>query len=155
MQSVDSQLRCPSRRRPPALRRIVNGLRARVNATGLDRELADGAPPGASRALELRARALSQPAVGRELGHQLRRIVRQAHQPTVPGTRVKPRRERVLAAEPELQLLASRLQSPRRPAVAGIAKVRVLLSDGCGPLYYRHSEQDLGTAIREATSALT
>jgi hypothetical protein len=33
--------------------------------------------------------------------------------------------------------------------------VRVLLTDGTRPLYYSDSAEDLGAAIREATSALT
>jgi hypothetical protein len=63
-------------------------------------------------------------------------------------------RERVLAAEADLRLLASRLHCARPLTVHGIAKVRVLLADGSGPLYHRGSAENLGTAIRKATAAL-
>jgi hypothetical protein len=135
--------------------RLLERVRARLGAAALDRELARGIAPDSRPALELRARALSRPRVRRELGEQLRHIVGQAHQPPGPGTRIRARRAGVLASEDELRLLASRLYSSRRVAVAGIAKVRVLLTDGSGPLYYRHSEEDLEAAIREATLALS
>jgi hypothetical protein len=138
----------------PAPGRIVDRVRARFSAAALDRELAHGVCPDSRPVLELRARALSRPPVRRELGDQLRRIIRQAHQPPGPSMPIRARRAGVLAAEDELRLLAGRLQSPRRVAVVGIAKVRVLLCDGSGPLYYRASDEDLGSAVREATSAL-
>jgi hypothetical protein len=125
-----------------------------LNAAALDRTLARGVSPDTSLALQRRAWTLNQPAMRRELGGQLRRILRPAQRPMGLGTRVEPRRARVLAAEPEFRLLASRLESSRSVAVAGIAQVRVLLTDGCGPLYYRGSDQELVAAVREATSAL-
>jgi hypothetical protein len=154
MQTIATTCRRSSPRLPGSLGRVVDRARARVSAAALDRELAHGVARDATPALELRARALSQPPVRCELGDQLRRIVSQAHQPPGPSARIRARRAGVLAAEDELRLLASRLHSRQRVAVVGIAKVRVLLSDGSGPLYYRDSEQDLGAVIREATSAL-
>jgi hypothetical protein len=154
MQAVDSIFNGTSPGRRFARQRVSDRVRARLSARALDRALAQGVSPDASPTLGLRARALSEPAVRGELGQQLRRIVTQAHQPISLGTRVHPRRAPVLAAEDDLRLLAGRLQSSQRARVAGIAKVRVLLTDGSGPLYYRHSDQDLGTAIREATAAL-
>ena len=142
-------------RRSVSRGRLTDRVRARLCAATLDRELANGVPAHASPALVLRAHALAQPSVPRELGNQLRRIVREAHEPTCPGTYVQARRERVIAAEDDLRRLAIRLQSPRSAAIPGLAKVRVLLTDGSGPLYYRDSAEDLGARIRQATSALT
>ena len=51
--------------------------------------------------------------------------------------------------------LARRLQSGEVVAPHGIAKVRLLLSDGTGPLFYRGSAMNLSDVIREATSALS
>ena len=139
---------------PAGYGRIQDRLRARFCGLALDRALAAGVPPDASAALALRARALTQTSAREELADQLRRIVRNACEPSVPGTRVRARREHVLAAEHAMQRLASRLQSPLPVEARGIARVRVLLSDGGGPLYYRASAQDLGTEIRQAISAL-
>jgi hypothetical protein len=134
---------------------ISTWIRSRVNASELDRELASGVPPEADPVLELRAAVLTRPSVAMQLGQRLRRIVREAHQPAGPSVPIRGCRERVLAAEDELRLLASRLQSARTPSVRGIAKVHVLVTDGCGPLYYRGSRENLSAAIREATAALS
>jgi hypothetical protein len=135
--------------------RITDRIRARLHATKLDRELASGVSPAANPVLGLRAAVLTRPSVARQLGDQLRRIVREAHQPPGPSVRVRGCRERVLAAEDDLRLLASRLQGTRVPAVRGIAKVHVLFADGCGPLYHRSSAENLSAAIRDATAALS
>jgi len=136
--------------------RVRDRVLARVRARALDRALASGVPADTSPALWQRARALSRSSVARELGQQLCRIVQEAHEPRrMPGMRVMgAARERVLAAEDDLRVLASRLQSGEPIAAHGIAKVHLLLSDGTGPLFHRDSDRNLSEAIREATSAL-
>lgn len=134
--------------------RLTDHVRARLMVTALDRAIAAGAPGDSSSALWLRAQALAQPSVARELGDQLRRIVGEAHEPARRSTRIRGPREHVLAAEDDLRRLASRLQSARPAAVRGVAKVRLLLTDGTGPLYYRGSDRNLGDVVRDATSAL-
>ena len=136
--------------------RVRDRVLARVRARALDRALASGIPTDTTPALWLRARALTRPWVARELGQQLCRIVLEAHEPRrMPGMRVMgAARERVLAAEDDLRVLASRLQSGEPIAAHGIAKVHLLLSDGTGPLFHRDSDRNLSEAIREATSAL-
>lgn len=141
-------------RRPAPRHRLRDRLRARLLTTTLDRALAEGAPPDASPALGLRAQALSRPKVACELGTQLRGIVREAHEPPGPSTRITGCRERVLAAEDELRLLASRLQAAQPVAVTTIAKVRLLLTDGTGPLYRCASDTSLQAAIDDATRAI-
>ena len=137
--------------------RVRDRVLARVRARALDRALASGIPTDTTPALWLRARALTRPWVARELGQQLSRIVLEAHEPRrMPGMRVMgAARERVLAAEDDLRVLARRLQSGEVVAPHGIAKVRLLLSDGTGPLFYRGSAMNLSDVIREATSALS
>jgi hypothetical protein len=136
--------------------RIRDRVLARVRARALDRALASGIPTDTSPALWLRARALARPWVARELGQQLCRIAQEAHEPRrMPGMRVRAARERVLAAEDDLRVLAARLQSGEPIAAHGIAKVHLLLSDGTGPLFHRGSDRNLSEAIREATSALS
>src|ERR1700736_4169827 len=130
-------------------------LRARFRAPALDRELAGGVPAQLSPALELRAQELLQPPMRRALCDQLRRIVREAHEPARLSRRVPIRSRQVVDVEGDLRLLASRLDSASPIAVRGLAKVRILLTDGCGPLYDRDSNQDLGAAVQQALAALT
>jgi hypothetical protein len=54
----------------------------------------------------------------------------------------------VRGAEPEFRRLALRLLDDRAVDVRGIAAVRVLLCDGCGPLF------DLRNAVNDAIDAL-
>jgi hypothetical protein len=124
-------------------------------AARLDRELAAGAPRDATPALELRAEELARPSVATELADQLRLVVREAQRPPHPGLRVEACREAVLAVEHDLRMLASRLQAPQPVAVTAVAKVRLLLTDGTGPLYYPENEASLAAAVRDATAALS
>ncbi len=134
--------------------RLRDRVRARLLATALDRALAQGVPADASPVLELRAQALARASVADELAHQLRRIVLEAHQPPRPSVRIGGCRQRVLAVEDELRLLASRLQAPRPVPVTAIAQVRLLLTDGTGPLYHRGSDRSLDAAIHDVRLAL-
>jgi hypothetical protein len=130
---------------------VSDRLLAAMAAAKLDRQLAGGVAPDASPALARRARKLIAPATREQLARQLRRIVREAHEWSLPGPRVPPYRTQVLAAEDDLRLLASRLQSPARVSARGVVQVRLLLSDACGPLF---SSGDLSSAVRDATAAL-
>lgn len=134
---------------------LSDRLLVAVAAAKLDRQLADGVRQDASPALSRRARMLTDPTAREQLGRQLRRIVRDAHQRAMPGPRVPLNRARVLESEDDLALLASRLQSPSRVSVRGVAKVRLLLTDGRGPLFYSRSATDLDAAVRDATTALS
>lgn len=60
-------------------------------------------------------------------------------------------RSRVEAAEPEVRELLSFLLAPRPTAVRGVAMVRVLLSNGAGPVFNWHCPVELRAALREAT----
>jgi hypothetical protein len=133
---------------------IRDRVRARILPGALDQALASGACEYATAALELRARALQRPSVSYELGSTLRRLLGDAHHPRGRHARIEPARTRVLAVEQELRLLASRLQAPQPVAVAAIAKVRVLLSDGTGPLYQGGRDDTLREAVGEALAAL-
>jgi hypothetical protein len=72
----------------------------------------------------------------------------------LPGSRVSPARDRVNAARDELAELARRLRPGQPVEAGGIARVRELLSDGGGPLFWSGSDEDVGAAVREAIAAL-
>ncbi len=129
-------------------------LISRLRGPSLDRDLASGTPPERSGAHALRARALLEPTTRYNLARQLRRVVGIAIAPPRPTSLVPIARRDVSEAETELRRLASRLQAPTPVEVRGVARVRLLITDGCGPLYHRDSPRRLGDAVREATDAL-
>jgi hypothetical protein len=157
---------------PRARLRYSGGVRdrllARLCADALDRAIADGLPSELDRAIAdddpseargaraARAVALMRPAVAHELGDQLMGILETAQRPqTMPGMRViGAARNEVLAAEDAIRTLADRLQSGEPLDVQGIAKVRVLLRDGSGPMFHAGSDTTLSDAIQDAASAL-
>ena len=131
--------------------RVRDRLVARWRAHRLDRELADGVAPEAGAGLSVLARTLLEPPVRAALARQVRHIVRDASSGRVSlGSQVRPPRLAVLAAADELDALADRLLAPDPVDARGVAQVRVLLSDGAGPLYYRGATEDLRSAASRA-----
>jgi hypothetical protein len=134
------------------------GLRDRLiawlRAGSLDRQLARGVAPETGGPLTLRARALIGPSARSSLARQLRRVVSDARGDHVWLTRIPVRRREVLAAADALDVLADRLAAPGPVDVRGVAQVRVLLSDGCGPLYFRGATDELHARVAQALSRL-
>ena len=50
-------------------------------------------------------------------------------------------------------MITLRLHSPRHVSATGMARLRLLLSDGCGPMY-EWGRGDLGDRLRAAAAAL-
>jgi hypothetical protein len=88
------------------------------------------------------------------LAQTLRAILSEAKRPRIHITRAPIAREHVASAARELELLADRLQAPGRVDPRGIIDVSSLVSDGSGPLYNRHSVDELGAAATAARLAL-
>ena len=134
---------------------MLERLWARMRVGALDRALARGVPAQVSPALNWRAQALTRPEVTHELGTQLRQLVSEAHDPGRALLRVNGDPERLLRVEPELRRLASRLDAARPSHPAGVAKARLLLTDGTGPLYGCGSVRELSEAVQETLTALS
>jgi hypothetical protein len=137
--------------------RIRDRIHARMCAFELDHALARGVPPDSSAALLWRAEGLLRAQTRRQIGDRVRRIVQTARDPPKPpGICVPISHRLLLAAEPELSQLASRLLDDQPVAVQGIACSAVLLGDGVGPLYGRGrgAVDELRDAARRATEAL-
>jgi hypothetical protein len=131
--------------------RLLERLEARWRRLALDRELAEGALPETCGSLILRAHDLIGLPARRALARDIRRLLREAgsgYPWTV--TRVPMRRSAILAAADELELLAHRLVAPDPVAARGVAEVRLLLSDGGGPLYFRGASYELSAAVARA-----
>jgi hypothetical protein len=135
--------------------RLRERLAARWRAGALERELARGAAPDTAAALALRAQTLIGAPVRAALARRVRSLVRDARGQPRPGViKVAPRRQAVVAAAPELDRLAARLAAPDPVSPRGVAQVRLLLADGCGPLYFHGSNVDLRWAVTRALEDL-
>ncbi len=135
--------------------RVRDRLVARLNAIALDRRLAAGASPDSSPTLALRAQRLRRPALRRGLGLCLRELVRDAERPrAVLSARAPISRHNVTRASADLLELADRLLSPEPVSVRGVARVRVLLSDGLSPVYWGRCQDDLVRVVRLAIAQL-
>jgi hypothetical protein len=123
--------------------RLRDRVACRLRAGALDRAIASGASSG-DAVLALRAGELVRRCQREELASGLRRVLRAA------GRDPLVRRE-VLRGRAELARLASRLQAPGPVEARGVAQVRLLLTDGTGPLYNRG---DVRAAAERALAAL-
>ncbi len=131
-------------------------LVVRVHPRPLDRELANGTPAETSAALALRARRLTNLSRRRRLALSLHRLVRQADGAGAPShMRAVPLSDRVSESRHELQALADRLAEPSPVCAQGVAQVQLLLTDGTGPLYNRHSEADVCARAESAIANLS
>lgn len=63
-------------------------------------------------------------------------------------------RTEVLAAAVQLDELTDALLTPGPLAARGLAQIRLLLTDGTSPLYYRGAPEDLRAAATRAVEAL-
>jgi len=134
----------------PGLKRLVN-----LRAAALDRDLAFGAPPDASRLLALRATELVHPDNRAALAANWLHLLEVAGQAPRPGrSRVPLCGSRILGAETELRQMVRALSEPVLVSVRGVAAASHLLGDGTGPLYDRRSPADLGLTLRQVTVLL-
>jgi hypothetical protein len=147
--AAEEALRAERALRPPLSARIA----ARLLATRLDCALIAGADPARSARLSARAAMLTRPSIRAALADALDLIVASAQQPP-SRRRVMPRHSTVLANAPLLRELALTLRGPEPLYAQGIAMIRVLLSDGTGPLYTSRDGSTLERELRRARAAV-
>jgi hypothetical protein len=137
-------------RTPPLVR-----LRARVRARQTDRALASGISPDSSACLSVRAHELIGCPTRSALARAIRRLVDDAGHPQRPMSfNIPICRSKVWRSRDTLERLADRLLSDGPLDARGLAQIRLLLSDGAGPLYDRPAADDLEPALRRAMTAL-
>ncbi len=130
-------------------------LLARLFAGSLDRRLAAGRPPEASRLLAARAQVLASPAMRAALATDLARIGAGSRQtPVMRSPKVPLNRAGVIACAPLLQQAFDALVAPRPTLARGVAVISCLLSDGTGPLYDRRRSGELPDTLSEAIAQL-
>jgi hypothetical protein len=137
-----------------SLKSAPRHLATRLLGHELDRRLAAGEHDDRGGQLAERARFLTGARTRERLARSLREIVGAADEPPRLAGSVPLARAEVRAAAYELRLLATRLQAPAPVDPRGVAQVRLLLTDGSGPLYNRRSETPLDVAAAAARGAL-
>jgi hypothetical protein len=135
--------------------RIRARVLARARAWRLDQALADGVCPDASATLSLRAHRLIGPATRRSLASELRDVIGRARRPqALLDNGVRLCAGEVLRSRDAMDDLADRLDGWEPVEPAGVARVRLLLRDGAGPLYNQSFPGGLQGAVQVATDAL-
>jgi hypothetical protein len=136
-------------------RRARARVRARVCAHSLDRALAAGAQPDSRADLEVRAHVLIGSRSRLGLALAIQRLLDQAGDPLRPLSFTVPIcRRKVHRSRQTLSKLAERLLSNEPLDARGLAQIRLLLSDGAGPIYLDPAADDLEPALARAMTAL-
>jgi hypothetical protein len=122
----------------------------------LDRQMAAGRPRDATAALALRAAQLTHPRTRKQIARHLRGTVEYVDR---LGSRrgfstVVIERRAVADGRMPILRLAERLEDTTPASPKGVALARVLLTDGLGPLFNRHSEQSVAEAVCVIEDAL-
>jgi hypothetical protein len=136
--------------------RWLSGLKARLRASSLDRELASGIAPWRSPLHAARALQLTGDRSRRCVARSLERLVEQSQQsaPQYRGAVIAPCREQVMEALPMLLGITGRLRSADPIDARGIARLNRLLSDGNGPCYVWIERNALTNALQEISKWL-
>jgi hypothetical protein len=141
----------PRRQRPldpPALPSRRARALARVRAYALDGQLAEGVVPWFSRVHAARSVQLTSSRSRRALARSLEQLLAEADSPlTPPRAAVPPCREQVRGARAQITSISAKLRSRSPSDCRGIAKLRMLLSDGAGPIYLRIHPTALALAL--------
>jgi hypothetical protein len=120
----------------------------------LDRQLASGRSPTASRVVSARAEYLLSEARW-ELVQSWQRMLDEAGRaPRARNPHAPLCRDRIIDAAGDVRVMLDALSSGLGVSARGVAMAGLLLSDGAGPLYNRNSMVDLPAALREVTTHL-
>ena len=119
-----------------------------------DRQLAVAATVHASTPLAVHADRVTSLSERENVARAFRRCVRDAYSdPPVRTSRIEVDASGVVAAEEIIDSITLRLHSPRPVTARGMARLRLLLADGGGPLY-RYGRGDLEGRLTAAFVAL-
>jgi hypothetical protein len=131
--------------------RSWHGLVTRLQAHGLDSELARGDDPESCEYLAARAQQLTSARHRHDLALSLRRLLTGSN--PMASMRLM-RGDHIARATAELAELAARLEAPGTVPARGVAMVSQLLTEGTGPLYSDQGPDALRDAARLAASEL-
>jgi len=121
----------------------------------IDHDLAQGASPDGSVTAALRAQLLTSTSTRQLLARGLQRAVDIAMTPAVASSRAAAQnRPRIREVAADLDELGRRLLADGPVSVRGVARTKVMLTDGAGPLYNARQADQLGAQIRAAIDAM-
>ena len=148
--SASDVLRRTTASRPSLRARMT----ARLRAQHLDRQLAVGVPAVAGSALAVHQARLTSVAEREAIARTLRQAVTEVRAGRGPmSSRVGLHSTNIEAAEDVIDAITLRLHSPRPVGARGMARLRAIMSDGCGPMY-RYGRGDLSGRLGAALAAL-
>jgi hypothetical protein len=129
---------------PSMITRVI----AQLFATRFDNQIAAGVAPEPGSALAAHVSRLASAGERRKLAEALQHSVSETHsrRPRMSAT-IPVDRSAVVAAVGVIDQVALRLRGPRPVSARGVARLRLLLSDGGGPLYWSGGG-DLGAELR-------
>lgn len=112
-------------------------LLAHLRAPRLDRQLADGVASWHSSTHAARALQLTSARTRKAFARSLERLVEQAEEPPTPARSavIEPCRPQVREARPIMLTMAFRLRDSTPVDAHGMARLKLLLTDGVGPCY--------------------
>jgi hypothetical protein len=150
LSTASGVLRRTTARRPSLAARVT----ARLRAYQLDRQLAVGVPAPAGSALAVHQARLTSVAEREAIARALRLAVRDARTgATLRSSRIPVDPSNIAAAEDLIDAITLRLHAPRPVSARGMARLRVVMSDGCGPMY-RYGRGDLSGRLGAALAEL-
>jgi hypothetical protein len=150
LSTASGVLRRTTAPRPSLAARVT----ARLRACQLDRQLAVGVPAPAGSALAVHQARLTSVAEREAIARALRLAVRDARTGATPrSSRIPVDPSNIAAAEDLIDAITLRLHSPRPVSARGMARLRVVMSDGCGPMY-RYGRGDLSGRLGAALAEL-
>ena len=127
-------------------------MRATLFANRYDRELEAGVTVTAGSPIAVHAARLASAHERRDLSEALRMVMTDALA-GARGTRVPVRAAAMRQSTDVISDILDRLESPVPARVRGVARLRIALSDGRGPLY-RAQSGSLAAALRGVLAAL-
>jgi hypothetical protein len=136
--------------RAPLSKRVI----AMVMANKFDRMLAVGVAASHGSALAVHAARLTSIEEREAIARSLRRSVDDAGNRDAPvSSRIPLNVPNITAAQDRIDEVTLRLHSPRPVTPRGVARLRLLLTDGAGP-FYRYGHGDLEGRLGAALAAL-
>ena len=147
----------PDAPEPPAVCQdatLVTRLRARLHAGRLDRDVDNGVAPVPGSPLAVHMARLTSMSEREALARSLRQALADLHRERPAfSPRVPVHVERLASCEDVIDDITLRLHGPRPVRARGMARLRMLLSDGTGPLY-RTGRGSLAAGLRGVLAAL-
>jgi hypothetical protein len=122
---------------------------ARLDGFELDCELARGDDPRSGPLIATRAEQICRFKERKLIARRLNDIAQGESRYGI-GTSIQPSRAAVKAARSDLLALAEQLELPGPANAQGVARARLLLTDGSGPLYPPDRLRSLTVAVRQA-----